>query len=60
MMHITYGLLLQSKNPDGTSTFKDEIYKILFEFESVYYNLLEIHLGRHIDCLGIHQNHAEI
>lgn len=53
MIHITYGLILQAKNPDGSSLFYAEFYKTLFDFESYYYELLEKHLGRHLKYLGI-------
>jgi len=53
VLHVTYGMILQSKNPDGSYTFRDRIYKILNKHEDVYYQNLERHIGRHIDLLGI-------
>jgi hypothetical protein len=53
VLHITYGLILQAKNPDGTNTFKDEIYLLLNNYESDYYMALEKHIGRHLSLLGV-------
>lgn len=52
-LHITYGLILQAKNPDGTWVFRDEIYKTLDKFEADYYTALEKHIGKHLKLLGI-------
>ena len=48
VLHITYGLILSEKNNDGTSKFKDIIYKTLNEYEADYYEALEKHIKRHI------------
>ncbi|MGE5606342.1 MAG: tagaturonate epimerase family protein [Bacteroidota bacterium] len=53
VLHITYGLILQAKNPDGTSTFRDEIYETLDQFEAEYYTALERHIGKHLKLLGV-------
>jgi hypothetical protein len=53
VLHITYGLILLAKNPDGTSTFKDEIYALLNQNEAEYYTVLQKHLGRHLSELGL-------
>lgn len=53
VLHITYGLILQAKNPDGTWTFRDEIYETLDKFEADYYAALERHIGKHLKLLGI-------
>jgi hypothetical protein len=52
VLHITYGLLLLAKNPDGTSTFRDEIYSTLNRYEAEYYEALERHIGRHLKELS--------
>lgn len=53
VLHITYGLLLLAKNPDGTTKFKDEIYKTLNDNEEAYYKALIKHIGKHVEKLGI-------
>lgn len=53
VLHITYGLILQAKNPDGTSTFRDEIYETLDKYEAEYYAALERHIGKHLKLLGV-------
>ncbi len=53
VLHITYGLILQAKNKDGSSMFKDDIYSLLNENESDYYKALEKHIGRHLSLLGV-------
>ena len=53
VLHITYGLILQAKNPDGTTTFRDEIYETLDKFEADYYAALERHIGKHLKLLGV-------
>jgi len=53
VLHITYGLLLTAKNSDGSYTFKDELYKFLYEHESQYDATVDEHLKRHMNSLGI-------
>lgn len=53
IIHITYGLILLAKNPDGTSAFKDDIYKTLDKNEDMYYDSLVRHIGRHLSKLGV-------
>jgi len=53
VLHITYGLILLSQNPDGSAAFRDEIYSALHTFENEYYKALEKHIGRHLKELGI-------
>lgn len=52
MIHITYGLLLQAKAPDGKPLFKDEFYRTLIEQEDAYAEALKRHIGKHLDLLG--------
>ena len=52
VLHITYGLILQAKNPDGSYRFRDLIYDILNEYEQDYYNALYKHINRHLTDLG--------
>lgn len=53
VLHITYGLLLQAKNPDGTPMFRDAIYQTLNQYEAEYYQGLEKHIGKHLELLGL-------
>jgi hypothetical protein len=52
VIHITYGILLQAKDADGKSLFKDEFYRTLSEQEDVYAQSLISHIGKHLDLLG--------
>lgn len=53
VLHITYGMILQGKNPDGSYMFRDRIYDVLNRYEAEYYQALERHLGKHLDKLGL-------
>jgi hypothetical protein len=53
VLHITYGLILLDRKPDGTSTFRDEIYEALNEHEKEYYDALSGHIGRHLNLLRV-------
>ena len=53
ILHITYGLILQERNNDGSFMFKDEIYSVLNRYEDEYYRALMKHIGKHLDKLGI-------
>ena len=53
VLHITYGLMLQSRNGDGTLRFRDRIYRLLNEYEPEYISALEKHIGQHLTGLGI-------
>ncbi|MDR1232487.1 MAG: tagaturonate epimerase family protein [Spirochaetaceae bacterium] len=53
LIHITYGLILTKKNPDGTFEFKDALYKLWRDRETVYNDALIRHIGKHLDLLGV-------
>lgn len=53
LIHITYGLILSRKNADGSFTFRDKLYSLWREHESVYTAALVRHIGRHLDLLGV-------
>jgi hypothetical protein len=53
LLHITYGLILQAKNEDGTSMFRSELFQTLDTYETDYYEYLQKHLGRHLKRLCI-------
>ncbi|MDD9266298.1 tagaturonate epimerase family protein [Paenibacillus sp. GCM10023248] len=52
LLHITYGLLLQAKNADGSKTFADEFFQTMAEQEEVFAEGLRKHIGRHLELLG--------
>lgn len=52
LIHITYGLLLQAKDEQGNSVFKDEFYRTLIDEEEAYEQSLQNHIGKHLDLLG--------
>ncbi len=53
VLHITYGLILLAKKPDGVPTFRKEIYDTLNQFEADYSASLERHIGKHLKLLGV-------
>jgi hypothetical protein len=53
LIHITYGLILNYKNADGSFVFKDKLYKIWKQREDVYTKALVRHIGKHLDQLGV-------
>ncbi|MEW9699651.1 tagaturonate epimerase family protein [Paenibacillus sp. SI8] len=52
LLHITYGLLLQAKNADGSKTFADEFFQTLSEQEDAFTEGLKHHIGKHLELLG--------
>ena len=53
LIHITYGLILNEKNADGSYTFKDRLYRLWRTYRNEYADLLESHIGQHAkDILG--------
>lgn len=52
LLHITYGLLLQAKNEDGSKTFADEFFHTLAEQEETFVEGLQAHIGKHLELLG--------
>ena len=53
LIHITYGFILGHKNPDGSFTFQDRLFKLWRENEKVYCSTLVNHIGRHLQLLGV-------
>jgi len=53
LIHITYGLILSRKNPDGSFTFKDRLYKFWSDHAEDYALVLEKHIGKHLAKLGV-------
>jgi hypothetical protein len=53
LIHITYGLILNKKNADGSFAFKDRLYKLWKDHEAEYATALVQHIGKHLDLLGV-------
>jgi len=53
LMHITYGILLQSKNDTGEYLFRDRIFQTLTGNYVDYKINLMNHIGKHLELLGI-------
>ena len=53
LIHITYGLILSRKNPDGSFTFRNRLYKLWRDHEKEYRSALVKHIGKHLELLGI-------
>jgi hypothetical protein len=53
LIHITYGLILNKKNDDGTFAFKDRLYRLWRKNEEAYAQALLKHIGRHLELLKV-------
>ncbi|MDR2433651.1 MAG: tagaturonate epimerase family protein [Treponema sp.] len=53
LIHITYGLILNKKNSEGSFAFRDRLYKIWRQEEDTYARALERHIGKHLDLLNV-------
>ena len=53
LIHITYGLILSLKNPDGAFVFRDRFYKLMLDNEDAYREALAKHIGKHLELLGV-------
>ncbi|MCL2130597.1 MAG: tagaturonate epimerase family protein [Treponema sp.] len=51
LIHITYGLILGLKDPNGSFIFKDRLYKLWMDNEDVYREALFKHIGKHLELL---------
>ncbi len=51
LIHITYGFILRAKNEDGSSRFRNRLYQAWDEEEDAHYELLENHIGHHLELL---------
>ena len=52
LIHITYGLILNAQNADGSPRFRDRLYAFWRAHSEEYARALEDHIGRHLDALG--------
>ena len=53
LFHITYGLILTTKDDQGKFVFRDEFFKTLHDYEDEYNAALIKHIGRHLDTLSL-------
>lgn len=51
VLHITYGILLNAKNEDGSFLFKDRFFDLLDREEDSYADLLITHFHKHLEPL---------
>ena len=48
VLHITYGILLNAKNSDGSFLFKDRFFDLLDREEDAYADILKSHFHNHL------------
>ncbi|MCL4415658.1 MAG: tagaturonate epimerase family protein, partial [Actinobacteria bacterium] len=53
LLHITYGVILSSKNRNDEYIFRNKIYKILFQNEEEHYDVVENNIEKHLELLGL-------
>ncbi len=52
-LHITYGFILQEKDAAGRFVFADRFFQCLRTHEAAYEDRLQLHIGKHLDLLGV-------
>lgn len=53
LMHITYGLILTGQAEGEKPSYRDRLYQLLDKYAEDYARLLETHIGRHLELLGV-------
>ena len=53
LLHITYGYLLNAKGENGEQLFRDRFFQTLAQYEEEYWSLLETHIEKHLNSLGV-------
>jgi tagaturonate epimerase len=53
LLHITYGYLLNAKGENGGQLFRDRFFQTLAQYEEEYWSLLETHIEKHLNSLGV-------
>jgi hypothetical protein len=51
LIHITYGPILNERGSDGSYAFRDALYRFWRENDEEYAELLDAHIGRHLERL---------
>ncbi|MDR1654827.1 MAG: tagaturonate epimerase family protein [Treponema sp.] len=59
LIHISYGLILSSKNSDGVFMYRERLYKLWNKYAEDYEAALEEHIGKHLDLLGVPKQRGE-
>jgi hypothetical protein len=52
VLHVTFGSVMTTKNPDGSTRFRDEFLAKLCDHEEAYAHCLEQHIGKHMELLS--------
>ncbi len=62
LIHITYGMILNAKNPDGSDRFRTRLYEVWRCHGREYAHRLNAHIGRHLEALysGIETGQQEV
>lgn len=58
LIHITYGLILDQKAAGGDYLFRNRLYSLWATYEEEYADLLEAHIGKHLQLLYSGFSHA--
>jgi hypothetical protein len=53
LLHITYGFLLHATDGEGKNLFRDQLYHTLTQYEEEYWSLIEKHIEKHLNALGV-------
>lgn len=53
IMHIAYGVLLQTKTASETPLFRDDIYRVLRDHRGEFCDTIRCHIRRHLLSLGV-------
>ena len=51
LIHITYGQILTATDSNGVSLFKDRLYEVWHKYAEEYAEMLDQHIGRHLELL---------
>jgi len=51
LIHITYGFILNVKDDAGNFLYRDKLFKIWRDNEEVYAQMLDAHIGKHLQLL---------
>jgi hypothetical protein len=58
LLHITYGYLLNAKDENGKNLFRDRLYQTMSQYEEDYWSLLERHIEKHLNSLGVEKENS--
>ena len=51
LIHITYGLILTEKDSSGAPVYKDRLYALWRQYAEEYAEMLDQHIGHHLELL---------